>query len=176
MVERNLAKVEVESSRLFSRSTFLKGSLVLPFFHSLEILRKACPGYGAVAKRLCPGLQIRLVRFDSGPRLQKNHKKQELSDSPRGCDVLAKVCPSPVHWQGLECMVLRRWFTSGAVGLEPQPVDLPFVPRAFCPSIYLSAPIWPDAILARLCQKCRHSQSGAFICKPLQTRIWFRLR
>ena len=26
---------------------------------------------GAVAKRLCPGLQIRLVRFDSGPRLQK---------------------------------------------------------------------------------------------------------
>ena len=25
---------------------------------------------GAVAKRLCPGLQIRLVRFDSGPRLQ----------------------------------------------------------------------------------------------------------
>jgi hypothetical protein len=26
---------------------------------------------GAVAKRLCNGLQIRLARFDSGPRLQK---------------------------------------------------------------------------------------------------------
>ena len=26
--------------------------------------------YGAVAKRLCTGLQIRVGRFDSGPRLQ----------------------------------------------------------------------------------------------------------
>ena len=32
MVERNLAKVEVESSRLFSRSIFEKGSLGFPFF------------------------------------------------------------------------------------------------------------------------------------------------
>ena len=84
MVERNLAKVEVESSRLFSRSN-LKGSTLnmLPFF----IQRKAnsfcentdsiavvgwcfsCPEYGAVTKRLCTGLQIRLARFDSGPRL-----------------------------------------------------------------------------------------------------------
>ena len=32
MVERNLAKVEVESSRLFSRSTFHKGKPRLPFF------------------------------------------------------------------------------------------------------------------------------------------------
>ena len=32
LVERNLAKVEVESSRLFSRSTFQKGSALLPFF------------------------------------------------------------------------------------------------------------------------------------------------
>ena len=31
LVERNLAKVEVESSRLFSRSKF-KGKLRLPFF------------------------------------------------------------------------------------------------------------------------------------------------
>ena len=72
MVERNLAKVEVESSRLFSRSN-LKGStskccpfslenLVLVFSFSLRD--------GAVTKRLCTGLQIRLARFDSGPRLQ----------------------------------------------------------------------------------------------------------
>ena len=27
---------------------------------------------GAVAKRLCTGLQIRVGRFDSGPRLQLN--------------------------------------------------------------------------------------------------------
>jgi hypothetical protein len=34
LVERNLAKVEVESSRLFSRSKLEKGSPVLPFFLS----------------------------------------------------------------------------------------------------------------------------------------------
>jgi hypothetical protein len=32
LVERNLAKVEVESSRLFSRSTQQKGKPRLPFF------------------------------------------------------------------------------------------------------------------------------------------------
>ena len=32
MVERNLAKVEVESSRLFSRSKLKKGKPRLPFF------------------------------------------------------------------------------------------------------------------------------------------------
>ncbi len=63
LVERNLAKVEVESSRLFSRSIFnKKGSAKLPFFHS----------NGAIANRLCNGLQIRLAQFDSGSRLQKS--------------------------------------------------------------------------------------------------------
>ena len=28
---------------------------------------------GAVAKRLCTGLQIRVGRFDSGPRLHQKH-------------------------------------------------------------------------------------------------------
>ena len=64
MVERNLAKVEVESSRLFSRSRFQKGKRRLPF------LSRTSRFSGAVAKRLCPGLQIRLDQFDSGPRLQ----------------------------------------------------------------------------------------------------------
>ena len=65
MVERNLAKVEVESSRLFSRSNFQKREAVASlFFKEMQIS-------GAVAKRLCPGLQIRLDQFDSGPRLQK---------------------------------------------------------------------------------------------------------
>ena len=36
MVERNLAKVEVESSRLFSRSRFQKGKLKLPFFVKVD--------------------------------------------------------------------------------------------------------------------------------------------
>ena len=62
LVERNLAKVEVESSRLFSRSKFQEGKLMLPFF-----VRKV----GAIANRLCNGLQIRLAQFDSGSRLQR---------------------------------------------------------------------------------------------------------
>jgi hypothetical protein len=59
LVERNLAKVEVASSRLVSRSKSSKGSPGFPFLS----------GFGAVAKRLCTGLQIRVGRFDSGPRL-----------------------------------------------------------------------------------------------------------
>ena len=55
MVERNLAKVEVASSSLVSRSNS-KGS-----YASLFSLN------GVVAKRLCTGLQIRVGRFDSGP-------------------------------------------------------------------------------------------------------------
>jgi hypothetical protein len=68
LVERNLAKVEVESSRLFSRSRqqHEKGSRPA----SLSRLRKHHDG--AVAKRLCSGLQIRPGRFDSAPRLQMN--------------------------------------------------------------------------------------------------------
>ena len=57
LVERNLAKVEVASSSLVSRSNS-KGS-----YASLFSLN------GVVAKRLCTGLQIRVGRFDSGPRL-----------------------------------------------------------------------------------------------------------
>jgi hypothetical protein len=30
-----------------------------------------CAEYGAVTKRLCTGLQIRVGRFDSGPRLHQ---------------------------------------------------------------------------------------------------------
>ncbi len=66
MVERNLAKVEVESSRLFSRSNFQRAALQkAALFYWMKSLKN-----GAVTKRLCTGLQIRLARFDSGPRLQ----------------------------------------------------------------------------------------------------------
>ena len=81
MVERNLAKVKVGSSRLLSRSRILKEQPVL------EVLRcsrsHACGGVaewscsglqirnfsGAMAEWSCSGLQIRLRRFDSGSRL-----------------------------------------------------------------------------------------------------------
>jgi hypothetical protein len=68
LVERNLAKVEVESSSLFSRSKF-KGQhfKMLPFLVGKYEKKKE----GAVTKRLCTGLQIRLARFDSGPRLHR---------------------------------------------------------------------------------------------------------
>ena len=72
MVERNLAKVEVESSRLFSRSNMVKkGKLLLPFFVKFYDQSKSQKSDGAIANRLCNGLQIRLAQFDSGSRLQK---------------------------------------------------------------------------------------------------------
>ena len=81
MVERNLAKVEVESSRLFSRSK-LKGQhfIMLSFFIGVfgqrcwalgNMVRSRQVEHGAVTKRLCTGLQIRVGRFDSGPRLHR---------------------------------------------------------------------------------------------------------
>ena len=51
------------SKRLVSRSISRKSGSNASAFH-----QGARPG--AVAKRLCTGLQIRLARFDSGPRLQ----------------------------------------------------------------------------------------------------------
>ena len=76
MVERNLAKVEVESSRLFSRSKFTlkgfkKGQQFAGLFCSDGQAGVSPDRQGAVAKRLCTGLQIRLAQFDSGSRLQK---------------------------------------------------------------------------------------------------------
>src|SRR5215471_13471336 len=75
LVERNLAKVEVASSRLVSRSRNTEGSCGFPFLfcrsHTsadgpLESARHA----GGVAEWPCSGLQIRVRRFDSDPRLQ----------------------------------------------------------------------------------------------------------
>ena len=90
LVERNLAKVEVESSRLFSRSRFLKGSSKsFPFFIPQEVswrsaydrlhclhesdLAVTIRTSGGVAKWLCSGLQSRIRRFDSGLRLQNSY-------------------------------------------------------------------------------------------------------
>jgi hypothetical protein len=62
LVERNLAKVEVASSRLVSRSKEHKDKAPNGALFPVR--------FGAVAKRLCSGLQIRPGQFDSGPRLQ----------------------------------------------------------------------------------------------------------
>jgi hypothetical protein len=70
LVERNLAKVEVESSRLFARSTFKKGKVTTFPFFCTPGATSGCRG--AIAKRLCTGLQIRVGRFDSGSRLQSS--------------------------------------------------------------------------------------------------------
>ena len=72
LVERNLAKVEVASSRLVSRSRF-SGKLFScerSGTTRFAIHIAAGSGFGAIAKRLCSGLQIRLAQFDSGSRLQ----------------------------------------------------------------------------------------------------------
>jgi hypothetical protein len=63
LVERNLAKVEVASSSLVSRSTFLREYLTFSHF----CLKHA--QHGGVAEWSCSGLQSRVRRFDSDPRL-----------------------------------------------------------------------------------------------------------
>ncbi len=63
LVERNLAKVEVASSSLVSRSNFLGKYLAFPLL-SLEYAQN-----GGVAEWSCSGLQSRVRRFDSDPRL-----------------------------------------------------------------------------------------------------------
>jgi hypothetical protein len=59
------------------------GKQQLPFFVTKN---------GAVAKRLCTGLQIRVGRFDSGPRLH-NFSLEINKTAPQGafCCVLTQV-------------------------------------------------------------------------------------
>ena len=75
MVERNLAKVEVESSRLFSRSKFREDIASRLIRHITGRVSCSKITSGEVAKRLCSGLQSRLDGFDSRPRLQKLSSK-----------------------------------------------------------------------------------------------------
>ena len=71
LVERNLAKVEVESSRLFSRSKLIRGRLIPSPSH---LSHQVYGSDGGLAKWLCSGLQIRRHRFDSGTRLQQSDR------------------------------------------------------------------------------------------------------
>ena len=65
LVERNLAKVEVGSSSLLSRSRS-REAFVLPFFIILFLFSQS---NGWVAEWSCSGLQSRVRRFDSDPSL-----------------------------------------------------------------------------------------------------------
>ena len=67
LVERNLAKVEVGSSRLLSRSRFRENEV--DWVTSFSRLFMNMPG--GVAEWLCSGLQSRGRRFDSDPRLHQ---------------------------------------------------------------------------------------------------------
>ncbi len=62
LVEHDLAKVGFASSSLVSRSSSKTSA-------SSGCLAERPEEFGALTKRLCSGLQIRLVRFDSGTRL-----------------------------------------------------------------------------------------------------------
>ena len=65
LVERNLAKVEVASSRLVSRSRFVGKREGLRFHLDGPSLFV----YGGMAEWSCSGLQSRVRRFDSALRL-----------------------------------------------------------------------------------------------------------
>ena len=84
LVERNLAKVEVGSSRLLSRSSFPRESATGSPFSFARPAPPRAPGAapGGVAEWSCSGLQSRLRRFDSDPRLQKPLHYPPLSDQP----------------------------------------------------------------------------------------------
>ena len=78
MVERNLAKVEVASSRLVSRSS-IPGKAKLRRRLADRLAEAKTPNVrfpflilvsGGVAEWSCSGLQSRVRRFDSDPRLQ----------------------------------------------------------------------------------------------------------
>ncbi len=77
LVEHDLAKVGVASSSLVSRSKF-RQSRANSLLH------------GALAKRLCSGLQIRLVRFDSGTCLHIDKPVRGL-DTDCGARVVKSV-------------------------------------------------------------------------------------
>ena len=73
LVERNLAKVEVGSSRLLSRSRFSgrasRPLSLLGFGFAFPTGRASAGTPGGVAEWSCSGLQSRVRRFDSDPRL-----------------------------------------------------------------------------------------------------------
>ena len=100
MVERNLAKVKVGSSRLLSRSRILKGTAcsrspsLFPVSSTrrggrVVMQRPANPRFsGAMAEWSCSGLQIRLRRFDSGSRLQISVTDPSVEGLPPGEPVI----------------------------------------------------------------------------------------
>ena len=126
LVERNLAKVEVASSRLVSRSNLSRESRRSPFAF-LHLCRRSgdvsATHPGGVAEWSCSGLQSRLRRFDSDPRLQTT-----LSDLPA---VPPFACVTPagrfgghlcLDGLGLRCRLDLVKQTFANVASRPKPV------------------------------------------------------
>jgi hypothetical protein len=101
LVERNLAKVEVASSSLVSRSN-PEGKPCFPFSLSARQRRSSsriatmrCSALGGVAKWLCSGLQSRVRRFDSGLRLQNAQKPRLVRGFLFGLAPSHALCSPP---------------------------------------------------------------------------------
>ena len=84
LVEHNLAKVGVASSSLVSRSKSQNLGSTPGFF---------VKAYGAVAEWLCSGLQLRVRRFDSDPRLQLS-RPEALCELPNRREVSGNARPT----------------------------------------------------------------------------------
>ena len=74
LVERNLAKVEVASSSLVSRSSWLHANVARRLLSRAPFQDWPAAPPGGVAEWSCSGLQSRVRRFDSDPRLQHLRK------------------------------------------------------------------------------------------------------
>jgi hypothetical protein len=115
LVERNLAKVEVESSRLFSRSNFPKREAQASLFCEVKLVQ-----LGAIAKRLCNGLQIRLARFDSGSRLHFFSPTAPPTPRWRGCFVCTIARLGPVVKLVDTADLKSAAFLKGGVPVRPR--------------------------------------------------------
>ncbi len=140
LVERNLAKVEVESSRLFCRSSFLGESNCFPPFNfkSVQVLR------GAMAEWLCSGLQSRVPRFDSGSRLQ--NKLLNIDRKARYCGLF---CCRSLGWLSRQNMVKRGTCHPGKVANHPSTIQF-----AVYANVYKAPPCFFLGI-------CRQAQRAA---------------
>ena len=91
MVERNLAKVEVESSRLFSRSNFhKKGSICFPFLSECDFWRGGKAVMPRIANPVSP-VRLRTAPPDSSRALRSEDPEDRhaggsgKSDRKVGC-------------------------------------------------------------------------------------------
>ena len=102
-----------EFEPLFPLQVFEKGSKCFPFLSEF---------FGAIANRLCNGLQIRLARFDSGSRLQFSRSissgKASQSKFVRLFCLTIHPCPSGEIGRHIG-LKIRRFVNNGRTGSIP---------------------------------------------------------